>query len=336
MNKSLLFLLGALFTVGAGCSTTVPPAASSSTSRAPSSVAATVSIEDFSVNDFSLPTSAATNPPRGSAGERQLFTATSTDGIHFTATGTRLTHQGNVPDAIVTSDGTVFLYYIGQGIETGKETTAVAVSQDNGATWTYQFLTYKNWPSTRPPSDPDVVIRDDGTIRMYFTDNVPQKSQTLGISYADSTDGITFTYKGHALASAISVIDSTTMLVDGVWHMIVIDADPSKPSQYHATSLDGATFTLSASTPISLNRSGYFLSNPLIENSIWRMFGFSLMSEKNIRSFTSVDPSTWTASDVALDASPTATDGSGYLQDSTVAKLADGTYLMVYVSGYAK
>lgn len=280
---------------------------------------------------FTPPTDKATNPPPASAGERRLVTATSTDGLHFTSTGKVFTEQGNVPDAVVTSDGTVFLYYIGQGIEAGnnKETTAVATSTDNGATWAYNFLTYKNWPTNRPPSDPDVALRDDGTFRMYFTNSInPSK---IGIDYADSPDGFVFTYVGNALTANTSVNDSSTFFYNGQWHMFVLNEKTGE--QYHATSPDGNTFTLATPSVVTLPKKDYIISNPLIDGSTLRMFGFTL---GNIRTFTTTDVTTWTAEDIVLDGNSANTLGSNYIQDMAVTKLNNGTYLMVYVVGYPK
>ena len=154
---------------------------------------------------FTPPVGRAENAAHASAGERRLLLATSTDGDAFLPTGEILTDQGNVPDAVIDERGTVYVYYIGQGIEEGKETTAVAISKDDGATWTYRLLAFQDWPSDRDPSDPDVVLLEDGTFRMFYTGNV--QGHDLGILYADSPDGLTFTHKGIALAPEFEVID---------------------------------------------------------------------------------------------------------------------------------
>jgi hypothetical protein len=280
---------------------------------------------------FTPPTGEATNPPPASAGERRLVTATSTDGLHFTPTGKVFTEQGNVPDAVVTNDGTIFVYYIGQGIEAGKdkETTAVATSTNNGATWTYNFLTYKNWPTSRPPSDPDVVLLDDGSFRMYFTNSIsPTK---IGIDYADSPDGFTFSYVGNALTAPTSVVDSSSFFFNGQWHMFVLNEKTGE--QYHATSADGITFALATPSVVTLPKKNYIIGNPLIDGTTLRMFGFTL---GNMRTFTTTDVNTWTAEDIVLEGNSTNTLGSNYIQDMAVTKLNNGTYLMVYVVGYAK
>lgn len=284
-------------------------------------------------SDFTPPKGRAQNPPPASAGERRLLIARSTDGVHFAPSDTVLTDQGNVPDAVVEPNGTIHVYYIGQSIQVGKEENTVrATSRDNGDTWTFEKLVFKNWPQPRDPSDPDVVLLDDGTYRMYYTTSLSDAS--IGIAYAESLDGITFTYRGESLkGSAGNVIDSTTFFYNGKWHMYVLQE--KKQGQLYATSTNGTDFSIVSQQPIRLPGALYVISNQLIENTTLRMFGFSL-ADKNIRTFTSTDGVAWTLGDIALEGDEEATLGSNYIQDSTVAKLSDGNYLMIYVSEIPK
>lgn len=280
-------------------------------------------------SDFVPPEGRAENAPPQSAGERRLILATSTDAKTFSPTGDILTDQGNVPDAVVDAAGRVHVYYVAQGIERGRESTVVAISSDNGKTWSYHLLGFESWPTLRDPSDPDVVLLEDGTFRMYFTSSL--SNGDLGIVYADSPDGITFTYKGEAFAPGFTVIDSSTFLFDGVWHMYVLDE--KKPVQYHATSSDGLEFEISDKTlALTVEDKVYIGSNPLIEDEQIRLFGFGGPGS-DIRSFASTDGETWKVeAGSRLVADTASLHGGSYLQDSTVVQLADGTYLMVYVS----
>lgn len=280
-------------------------------------------------SDFTPPIGRPENPAPKSSGERRLLTATSTDGEHFTATGKILTDQGGVPDILVEEDGTIRVYYIGQTIEEGKEeNTVVAISKDNGATWEFKKLTFKNFTQQRDPADPDVVLLDDGTYRMYYTASLDTKNK-IGILYADSPDGITFTYKGESLRGTESIIDSTTLFFDGLWHMYVLQEKAI--GQLYATSVDGLKFTFTSEPEVKLPMGGYVISNALIEGDEVRMFGFNLKSE-NIRTFTTSDMTNWTAGDIAIEGSATANLGSSYIQDLSVVQLQDGSYFMVYVS----
>lgn len=330
-----LVLLSALLALGAGAwlaSSTMPASTAPSTqlTTLPPEPAVDTSmyLAVADTSDFTPPIGRPSNPPPASAGERRLMTATSTDGLHFTPTGKILTDQGNVPDLIAELDGTLRVYYIGQSIETGKqESTVMASSKDHGLTWEFHTLTFVNIPQPRDPSDPDVVLLEDGTYRMYYTSHI--STEKIGILYADSPDGITFTYGGQSLEGVGSVIDSTTMLVDGVWHMFVLQ--PKEIGQLHATSTDGKSFAFVDQDVISIPDTSYFLSNPLPGSSPLRMFGFSF-PQKNIRTFTTMDMNTWVADDVALNADATTTLDTMCLQDNSVAQQEDGTYFMVYVS----
>lgn len=176
---------------------------------------------------FTPPTGFAKNIVPNSAAERRLFITTSVDGETFTNTSTLLTDQGDVPDAVVTEDGTIMVYYIGASVSAAQENTVVAVSKDDGRTWKHYRLTF-DLPSSHEPSDPDVVILPDGTFRMYYTGNIDREK--LGILYAESTDGYSFTYKGIAFAPEFNVIDSTTFMFNNTWYMLVLDM--KEPKQY--------------------------------------------------------------------------------------------------------
>jgi hypothetical protein len=278
--------------------------------------------------DFTPPTGRPLNPPPASAGERRLMTATSTDGLTFTTTGNILTDQGNVPDLVITEDGTVQVYYIGQSIEAGKEeSTVMASSTDNGETWTFHLLEFNDLPQPRDPSDPDVVLLDDGTYRMYYTSSL--SSGKLGIVYATSPDGIHFTYGGESLEGDVSLIDSSTFFYGDRWHMFTLQE--TTPGQVHATSTDGLHFELTSPPELVLPLEKYVASNPIFLDGQVGLYAFNL-PENNLRLFTSPDLETWTAGEVVMTGDDATTLGTNYLQDSSAVQLQDGTYLMVYVT----
>lgn len=287
---------------------------------------ATPSSEDAS--DFVPPTGRVANAKEYTAGVRRILTATSADGVRFTPTGNLFSDRANVPDVLVDDDGTIRVYYIGQGIEANKEeTTAVALSRDGGVSWEYRLLTFKDFPMRRDPSDPDVVRLADGTYRMYYTSSV--SATKLGIVYADSPDGMTFTYEGVAFeVEGESMVDSSTVYANGLWHMYADQHGIA--GQTHATSADGRVFTR-ADNLVRLPGDGYYISDEIVVDDVIRLYAFSF-ADKNARVFTSTDGSSWTEGDVALTADDETTRGTGYLQDVNVAKLADGTYFMAYVT----
>ncbi len=298
---------------------------------APNTLMPTSSIQ--SNKTFIPPTGAAAKIVPNSAAERRVLIATSPDGITFTGNGDILSDQADVPDAVVTADGTIMVYYIGTGISASGENTVVATSKDNGDSWIYSRLTYLDWPTQREPSDPDVVLLPNGTFRMFYTGNV--SSSRIGISYADSTDGYTFTYKGVALSAPFSVIDSTTFFWNNSWHMLVLDM--AKPLQYWATSTDGKTFMYDRiADEFGVGQDGYIMSNPLSTNDTITLFGFNIF-KKNIRSFTSTTVDSWTLDDgVRFQGTATSMLGGKHIQDSTVIALDNGTYLLFYATSIPK
>ncbi len=123
--------------------------------------------------------------------------------------------------------------------------------------------------------------------------------------------------------------DSTTVFFAGQWHMYA--GQEEIQGQLHAVSADGLTFTLADPPILQLPTNGYYATNNVVDGGSLRLFAFN-GQDGNIRSFTTTDMQAWTASDVALEATDLATDGTGVLQDSAVVRLAKDRYLMVYVS----
>jgi len=283
-----------------------------------------------STSDFTPPVGPSIGTEVPPWGKRRLMTATSVDGITFTPTGKILTDRANVPDLVTDPDGTLRLYYIGQGIVEGQsETTAMALSRDHGATWEFHLLSFSDLKDPNHlPSDPDVVLLADGTYRMFYTTSV--SAGNIGIAYADSTDGISFTYKDIALSAESSVVDSTTFFADGEWHMLVLPETGG--GQLHATSADGMNFSLTNTTRIPLQDPSYILSNPLPDTETSHIIGFSL-PRNNLRRFAREQDGSWTMEGVVLAGNSNSLLDATYIQDLSVAKQEDGTYLMVYVAG---
>jgi len=148
----LAIILGGLALVVSGCGFNSTPATT----------------DDLSVFQ---PTSALTNEPTDvdpgvAANRKSLMTAISYDGLTFVPNDGWIVDQAHAPDAII-KDGKIYLYYSGWLVGKELNKTALAISEDNGQTWTHHHLTFID----KLVSDalaPDVVLLDDGTIRMFF------------------------------------------------------------------------------------------------------------------------------------------------------------------------
>lgn len=290
------------------------------------------------VSDFVPPTGYAATSPAESPGLFRIFAATSTDGLTFTSTGKVISDQANVPDLVMDSKGRLYLYYTGWEVGTKQNVTAVALSDDNGKTWYFKYLTIKNLPAhlTKPgapqPGDPDIILLPDGTFRLYSTTDLG--SQKLGIIYSEGTDGINFEYKGIAISRPdVSIIDSDTFLVGDTWHTYTIGTMGAK--HYHFTSNDGKTFTYGGEASFKTPTGEYFKSNGYATGSQYRMITF-FNPEKNLRSFITNDGTNWTLETGNRMNYTGAPMEELYLKDPAVIRLKDGSYFAVITTALSK
>lgn len=253
--------------------------------------------------------------------ERRIMTAISYDGLTYTQNDRWVCDQCNVPDAVI-KDGTIYLYYTGWIVGDRINTSAVAISTDEGASWTYKYLELSDAGPIDRVVDPDVVLLEDGTFRIFFTAGNPQ-----GIHYAESQDGISYVYKGVVFAQTDDIaIDSTTFKVDDTWHMYAL-SDAGVERMWYLTSTDGVTFTVYGLT--SFPNDG-ILSMP--SNGIWiddRYYLFTFGPDGTIGSMWSKNGSDWYPSRKTHLAP---TEDELYVKDPAVVPLGNGQTLMFYVT----
>lgn len=330
--KNLLPVVAAIILLGVGCSSasqplarpSVPPARTSpATEISTGEKKATVAIAETYVPPTGADKSSGVETP----GRRRLMTATSRDGLTFTKTNEIITDQANVPDMVMTDDGTLYLYFSGWTVGARKNSMGVAVSTDQGATWTFQNVDIAGEYDMSHSGDPDVVLLADGTFRLYSTFATPG-TRTQAIFYSEGTDGVHFTYRGIAFQADPPALDSNTYLIDDTWHMMTLSGETMM--SYEATSADGKSFAESTRKQYAVSGENMVMSNVLPTADGYRMYGFT---RTDIRSFSSKDGAAWTAEPgvrLALDTSGGLE--SAYVKDPAVIKLSDGTYLMVYVT----
>ncbi len=269
--------------------------------------------------------------PPESPGLFRLLTATSPDGITYTATNTLIMDQANVPDLVMDAKGWIYLYFAGAVLGTKKNTVGVAISTDGGKTWTFKNVALIGNEQIKQFGDPDVIILPDGRFRLFVTCQ-PTPGGKIGIVYADSFDGITFTYKGVAAAVAgDDVLDSSTFLVGDTWHMYTLNS--KNVVLWHFTSKDAATFTLLGQESFKAGNTEYVMSNGYaLSNGSYRMIGFAL-PEKNFRSFVTTNGLQWTLEPtIPMKYTPNSPLEGTYIKDPSILKMPDGSYFMVYVS----
>lgn len=278
-------------------------------------------------SDFTPPTAPATLPrdvePNEGPFQRELRTATSTDGVTFTDTGNWVAGQANVPD-LVRVGNTIYLYYTGWVVGDRLNASAVAISDDEGETWTYKYLEIEGNENYGTPADPDVVVLEDGTFRLYFTSGNEIGS---GIFYAEGTDGVNFEYKGVVFQPVeITAGDATVALIDGLWHMWTHSSE-GVDSLFHLTSEDGLTFDVQSLTSFPADGEKPHMT----DNGLWIDDTFHLFvsgPDGVVRSMRTDDGFDWYSDEgVRLDKGD-----REFVKGVAMTQLKDGTWLMVYTT----
>ena len=174
-----------------------------------------------------------TNPQTA---QRNLYLATSSDGMHFTEAGIAVdsSKQDNnfasVPNLILLPNGTVRMYYV-----CGGQDICARDSSDNGKTWikdTFKF-------NQTNVGDPD-VLRSGNNWVMYFTNLNPDSN---GIYKAYSSDGLNWT------ALNGPVIEKTNS------NYVNVDPDVVETSSNHFTMFYGQASD--PSSPLNLYSASY-------------------------------------------------------------------------------
>lgn len=259
---------------------------------------------------------------------KRILLATSKDGLNFEKTNVVLADQANVPNMVVDEKGWVYLYYSGHTVGEKENISAVAISQDNGETWTHKYLNLNGFEKMALPNDPDVEILEDGTFRLYVTSS--ERGSDPAIFYADSTDGYNFKKGGTSFEADGWAIDSSTFKVGNLWHQFSLVGNTLE--HYHATSEDGKTFTLYEKESFIENKLPYVMANEIqVEDGV-RFYAFTLQ-EQDFISFFSSDGYVWEKEKGSrLSFDPNSEFESSYIKDPAVAMLQDGTYIMAYVT----
>jgi len=137
----------------------------------------------------------------GPSNQRNLLSATSTDGKTFTKAGVAIDSSksdgyfASVPDLVLLPNDKIRMYYVTHGDAIGS-----AVSADNGKTWTEEAgLRLDNGDA-----DPDVLY-NNGVWVMYYSVLDPSQNQ---LQKAYSTDGLQWTpLKGPVVAKTSTTAD---------------------------------------------------------------------------------------------------------------------------------
>jgi hypothetical protein len=251
-----------------------------------------------------------------------VYIAYSEDGLTFTGDKLFVPHAG-VANLLLTSNGTLIaiMQYFSFTNEAYFDKIAYTISDDDGLTWSP--LTAIKFEGLRDPAkgspnavDPTLVQLEDGTFRLYFTfqnpgDGFPQ----LYSATADTIDGI-FVVEGKQLTTDEIVLDPTVIYYNGIWHHYTTTQTPPQNGIFtnvHSTSTTGLDFTRQADITLPMSMLGGILE----DNGVLRFYG----CWNGIKSATSNDGFAWT-----MDTGTRVAQGA----DPGIAKLPDGSYLMIY------
>lgn len=284
-------------------------------------------------SDFTPPSGAGDPPPGvpaddGGPWKRRILLATSSDGLIWTRKDEMLANQGDAQSMIVRPDGTIFVYYI-TNHESYRDELVAAVSPDNGETWYHKAVDITYVDGVGKAADPAMLLLPDGRLRMYFSGT----SDSTGVKTrsAVSTDGFSFEQEagvrfssdtGPSTAPSVIQIGTTTHLF---WIKGAFNG--------HATSTDALTF-VDAGT-VDLGMGNFIAESGLGFEDGHRMFVFGPPNTDGHELYFahSADGESWTLEPQTLlpidDGSSLESNG---VRGATAAKLADGTYLMVYAT----
>lgn len=286
---------------------------------------------DLSTNDFTPPSEVERGMENAGPFEQRLLSARSEDGITWERTNIILSEQANTPDMVYTN-GLIYLYYTGGNFDGKEQAIAVAVSQDEGVTWTFKRVTLDGIDELGgSPGDPDIIMLDDGTFRLYFTSGLKGEKHPA-IFYAEGSDGFNFEYKGQAFyADGYEAIDSSAFVVNSEWKMLTFNGFGTEV--IHASSSDdGKSFEFIKTEAVESGKEDYFLANPFeLEDGSVRFYAFNM---NQFRSFTTQDGLNWEDdgySYLKYEEGVNSLEGF-YIKDPSVIQLNDGSYLMVYVT----
>jgi hypothetical protein len=126
---------------------------------------------------------------------------------------------------------------------------AASFSSDGGRTWSApKACTFAGLPAGyQRPFDPTVTVREDGSLRLYFTSNVD--GSPTGFYSATSADGLAWTFEpGARFAPSKGTVDCAVARWNGQWHLTSPIGAPAEGA-YHAVSDDGLAFTRVADIP---------------------------------------------------------------------------------------
>lgn len=294
------------------------------------------STESGFTNDFTPPQGADLSM-QGNEGPwaTRIMSARSYDGVHWTKTNQVISDQADVPEVIVDDQGWLYLYYYGWTVGKKQNIPAVAISTDNGETWTFKNMKFSGFPGRGDAADPDLLY-EDGTFKYYGSFSKKRKIQIL---YAESTDGINFKYIGNAFEREDYPAGvSSTFKWAEQWHMHTLATlgipieGLEEGTHWYATSEDGQNFNFVEAQRYTVQGRPFFLSDVLVYQDGLRAY-MSTPSGDPIRSWWSYNGQDWSLeSYIHLKLDEAGGLEQGFIANPSITRLVDGSYFMAYTT----
>lgn len=262
--------------------------------------------------------SASADPFNDSKGPyyHDVYTATSTDGINYTATNNKIAKHASVPDVIKLPSGQLVFYAV-DGAKRSISGAMLGVSEDNGKTWKLGSVQINK--SLAKMADPQVVMGDDGHLRIYYTvfDNKTTTAVSQNkIASAVSNDGINFDVEPGNRIEYVKITDADVIKIQDGWFMYLSQG----PNLLYATSssADGE-FVYKGKI-----RDSGSVSKTVAQNNVFRQF-YCDNKSGGVYSQTSTDGINWSNATKSL-----VRNELGAICDPSPVQINNNNWLMVY------
>jgi len=261
-------------------------------------------------------------------GGNRVRAAISSDGITWSRIPDAILDQIGTPSLVIGPKGLPLLYTTAHQVNGRQDGFVVSIGTADGRSWRHCQVSLKGFPAGLLGVDPDVVSLSGGSYRMYLTGSASPGSSRIAIHYADSADGLTWTYGGLAFEHSESILDSVTFQVGASWHMYALIG--SSTDMIHGISSDGRTFTFVGKGPVLLNGQKVVLSQAIVMSGQIRVFAFAPPGSW-VRSLITTDGTNWTPDAQAALVFDSSVEYK-FIRDPAVMQLTNSSYLMAYAT----
>jgi len=299
------------------------------------------SYSDFEPNIGIGPNAKPLTEPGEDASALRILRATSTDGVNWKREAEPFIDRAGALDAVIDQEGRIFLYYM-SGHDGLENIWVAAVSEDQGETWVHKKIDVAGQPENGKIADTSTILLEDGTLRSYFQSQFPGDEHNY-IRSARSSDGLYWVMEEglrlDELENGHFGIAPLVIQIAGQTHMYVHNAAATRTTQNtHLVSSNGLDFTEDGVIEIE----GNFANGEWVNNKL-HMYSFYVPRssgpfQASLSYTTTDDGYTFTNPKHLLSVDSTNSNGLEYfmLKEPDVVQLADGTYMMFYLSGFGE